>query len=465
LTGAALLLFAWLHQSHAATVDYTLRITDPASHFAHVRMVCGGMAEVSSFTLYSHSFETTNIYFENYSLTTGDGDQATYQYRQESGSFEEEILQVDNSAGADQFILEYDVHYLSTFNNNLETLHAGILADRAIFDMQHLMFNFHGATVPFDASQTTTTITFDIPDNWVMATSWEGTGRTYAGTHNYIFMPTPSCGDYTLEKFELGGVAVRLGIPNGAVASMPVSVAELTQMAKDGFTQMLAVYGKPSESKAALDDLVALIGSYKPMATQESGHGTAYFNVDESPEGLQYSLAYALGEILRLWYGDEPETYWVRQTFWEYELGLNRRRLGYMTTSELNDQINQWLGTYQAQVVGTKYDAPIPELMNYLYYNNQDSLSEEDRAGYQTAMNAKGSLFWVCINGMIKEHTSQAKDVFDFSAAMNKKYDDGYTIDDIVCELNNLTGWEFTSFFADHYYGNEALQPEPYLAQ
>lgn len=460
-----LLLCLVCTQVYGATLEYTMRISDPASHYAHIKTVLRGMSGVNSFTIWSHRWDQNNIFFENYSLVDEAGNNIGFTHRQESESFVSEIVEVNNSNKIDCFVFEYDVHYLSTFNNNLDTLHAGILEDRAIFDMQHLLFNFHGATVPFDTTQVPTTIIFDIPQNWRMATSWEGTGNTYSGTNNYILMPTPSCGDYLLEETEINGLTVRMAAPNQALSKMPVSFEELKEMIMEGIKKMQAVFGNPSATKSGLADRVALIGSYQPMATQESGHGTAYFRVDDTLEGVQYSLTYALGEILRLWYGDGTDAYWVRSTMWKYELYLNMNRLGYKSTEQLNQEVKQWSDNYQTKVLGTKYDVPIPELMNYLYYNNQNNLSEEDRAGYQTVMDNKGPLFWVCINGIIKEKTGGAKDIYDFSATMNREFAGDYTINDIIEVLNNLTGWDFTGFFQDHYYGNAALDTEPYLSQ
>lgn len=447
-------------------VEYYVSIDSPESHYAHVKIQLENLGNWNQLTMGTHYWEETYLYYENVSIYGPGGNPLNYTHRKETSSLIWEFWDITIPSGTDSFTVEYDVHYLSTYNGNLNSLQAGILADRAIFDTQHCFFNFStgaGAGQPFNPLTVDTKISFDIPSDWTVVSSWEGSGSTYQGTNEYIFRPTPTSGKYELSEFVLNGLSVKVAFPTAIKDKMQVSHMDAVNMAKNGITKMQDVYGNPSQSKKGLHDTVALIASYSPMASQESGNGTAYFNADHNDlENFQWSLAYGMGELLKLWLGDSEDTYWARKTMTYYELSLNLQLFGYRSSNWVDEQIKNWLSIYKEQIYGTRFDVSIPTVMDLLYYNNANKLSEEDRTYFTLTLEKKGSLFWFVIDEILKEKTNGQKSIYDFLGHMNRNFVGDYSVEDVISALSSIANWNFKQFFDDYYYGVKRLPVENY---
>jgi len=447
-------------------VEYYVSIDSPESHYAHVKVQMKNLENWNQLTLSTHYWEETYLYYENVLIYGPSGNPLNYTHRKESSSLIWEFWDITIPSGTDSFTVEYDVHYLSTYNGNLNTLQAGILADRAIFDTQHCFFNFStgaGAGQPFDPLTVDTKISFDIPSGWTVVSTWEGSGRTYQGTNEYIFRPTPTCGKYELSEFVLNGLSVKVAVPTAFKDKMQVSHMDAVNMIKSGIAKMQDIYGNPSQSKKGLHDTVALIASYSPMASQEGGDGNAYINVDHNDLfSFQWSLAHGMGGLLKLWLGDSEDTYWARKTMGEYETHINMHLFGYETSSQVAEKVSIWLSIYKEQIYGTRFDVSIPTVMDLLYYNNANKLSEEDRTYFTLTLERKGSLFWFVIDEILKEKTSGKKSIYDFLGHMNRNFAGDYSVEDVISALSSIANWDFKQFFDDYYYDIKRLPVENY---
>ncbi|MCP4579631.1 MAG: hypothetical protein GY846_25445 [Deltaproteobacteria bacterium] len=448
----------------AVSITYYVRIDKPETHYAHVKIEVKDVGTYDELLLDSHRWEENYLYFENISVYGPNKQVLEYTRSTTTDSFIWEYLNITIPSGFNSFTVEYDVHYLSTFNGDLNSLHTGILSDRAIFDMQHCFFNFAGGLVPFNTNTVDTTISFDIPTNWTVVSTWQSSDNIYQGDKGHIFGPTPSCGEYELSEFALNGLTARVGVPTAIKDKMPVSHSAVVSMVKNGLTKMQDVYGIPSQSKMANHDVVALIFSYSPMATQESGNGTAYVKGDHNDiTNFQWSIAYGMGELLKLWLGDGEDTYWARQTMWEYETAINMHLFGYKTSSWVSGQVRNWLSIYKEQIYGTRFDVSIPTVMDLLYYNNSNSLTEEERTRFGLTQNKKGGLFWFVIDEILKKKTSGQKSIYDFFGHMNRNFAGDYSVEDVISALSSIASWDFRQFFTDYYYGIKRLPVENYL--
>ena len=440
----------------AVTCTYYIQISEPETHYAHIKIEVEDVGTFDEFSLDCHYWEEEYLYFENISVYGPDGQELEYTHTIISDSLIGEYIHVKIPNGCDSFTIEYDAHCISTIEGNLNKLHAGILADRAIFSIE--MICFHNYSTDY------VTLIFDIPSNWSVVSAWQGSGNTYQGTHRYIFSSMPSCGEYEITEVSLNDLTIRIGIPESIKDDMAVSSTTLVEMVKKGVAEMQKIYGNPSQSKVGWHDLVALIASYAPMDTTDSCCALAYFKSDgEDLASFQWWLAYGMGELLKFWLGTSEDTYWARQTMWRYELAINLRLFEYRSDSWVTQQVENWLSTYKEEIYGTEYDVPIPTVMDLLYYNNANQLSEEQRARFSATLQEKGSLFWFVIDEIIKEKTSRKKTIYDFMGHMNRNFAGFYSVEDVISALSSIANWDFTQFFDDYYYGIERLPVERYL--